>query len=145
MNTAAWHAFHTYKWAADCLIFTDLRGLRDISAVQCSMQKLAHVCSASEAVFLTTQDWLQEIEKARQVAVEHMCNMAAIRTVPASVKTNVLKFLAMHAFFVVDKAALGKVMLDSTFSVCCLLVSILSYSSLLSDWRGTQEPNFESA
>lgn len=41
--------------------------------------------------------------------------MAAIRTVPASVKTGVLKFLAVHAFFVVDKAALGKVMLDSTY------------------------------
>ena len=41
--------------------------------------------------------------------------MAAIRTVPASVKTGLLKFLAVHAFFVVDKAALGKVMLDSTY------------------------------
>jgi len=59
---------------------------------------------------------LQEIEKARQVAVEQMCNMAVIRTVPASVKTGVLKFLAVHAYFVVDKAALGKVMLDSTLS-----------------------------
>lgn len=63
------------------------------------------------------------MEKARQVAVEQLCNMAAIRTVPASVKTGVLKFLAVHAFFVVDKAALGKVVLDSTSS-CVPFVSV---------------------
>ena len=65
--------------------------------------------------FAHDSDCSQEIEKARQVAVEQMCNMAAIRTVPASVKTGVLKFLTVHAFFVVDKAALGKVISDSTF------------------------------
>ena len=71
-----------------------------------------HVCARC---FPHDSDWLQEIEKARPVAVEQMCNMAAIRTVPASIKTGVLKFLAVHAFFVVDKAALGKVIPDSTF------------------------------
>jgi hypothetical protein len=77
----------------------------------------ACTCVLSErSCFAHDSDWWQEIEKARQVAVEQMCNMAAIRTVPASVKTGVLKFLAVHAFFVVDKAALGKVILDSTFS-----------------------------
>lgn len=52
---------------------------------------------------------LQDIEKARQVAVEQIADVAAIKSVPVIVKTRVLNFLAMHAFFAVDKAALGKV------------------------------------
>lgn len=76
--------------------------------------------------FAHESDWLQEIEKARQVAVEQLCNMAAIRPVPASVKTGVLKFLAVHAFFVVDKSALGKVTPDCTFLFVCHLL-LFSY------------------
>lgn len=41
--------------------------------------------------------------------VEQMCSIAAIRSVPASSKTLILKFLAMHAYFAVDKSAVGKV------------------------------------
>ena len=41
--------------------------------------------------------------------VEQMYSIGNIRSVPASSKVHILKFLAVHAFFVVDKAAVGKV------------------------------------
>ena len=52
---------------------------------------------------------LQDVDKVRQRVVEHMCSIALIKTVPASCKTQIIKFLAMHAYFAVDKSALGKV------------------------------------
>ncbi|DBB15045.1 TPA: hypothetical protein ACH3X3_004628 [Trebouxia sp. C0006] len=79
----------------------------DAASLEPYVQRLQdHFCKGSKSDRDSADD--QEMEKARQVAVEQMCNMAAIRTVPASIKTGVLKFLAVHAFFVVDKAALGK-------------------------------------
>ena len=53
---------------------------------------------------------MQDVNKARQAAVDQMCSVASLQTVPAEVKTQVLNFLAVHAFFVVDKAAVGKVL-----------------------------------
>ena len=52
---------------------------------------------------------MQDIEKVRHWAVEQMCGVAAIKTAPAATKSEVLKFLALHAFFAVDKTAPGKV------------------------------------
>ncbi|DBB02081.1 TPA: DNA-directed DNA polymerase [Trebouxia sp. C0004] len=79
----------------------------DAASLEPYVQRLqGHFCKGSKSGSNSDDD--EEIQKARQVAVEQMCNMAAITTVPASVKTAVLKFLAVHAFFVVDKAALGK-------------------------------------
>ena len=52
---------------------------------------------------------LQDIDKVRQRMIEQMCSIAAIRSVPASSKALILKFLAMHAYFAVDKSAVGKV------------------------------------
>lgn len=63
---------------------------------------------------LSTCDWsnpggVQDVDKVRQRVVEQMCSIAAIKSVPASSKTLILKFLAMHAYFSVDKSAVGKV------------------------------------
>lgn len=52
---------------------------------------------------------LQDLDKVRQQVVEQLSSIAAIRSVPASSRTLVLKFLAMHAYFAVDKSAVGKV------------------------------------
>lgn len=52
---------------------------------------------------------VQDLDKSRQRVIEQMCSIANIKTVPAANKTQVLKFLAMHAFFSVDKSAVGKV------------------------------------
>ncbi len=41
----------------------DLHDLHDISAFQYFMQKLAHVCSVSEAVFLTTQTGCRRLRR----------------------------------------------------------------------------------
>lgn len=51
----------------------------------------------------------QDVDKMRQWAVEQMCGVAAIRTAPAAIKTEVLKFLALQAFFTVGKEAYSKV------------------------------------
>ena len=45
----------------------------------------------------------------RRWAVEQMCGVAAIKSAPAAIKSEVLKFLAIHAFFTVDKDAYSKV------------------------------------
>ena len=52
---------------------------------------------------------LQDLDKVRQRVVEQMCSIAAIRSVPASSKMLILKFLAVHAYFAVDRSAVGKV------------------------------------
>lgn len=52
---------------------------------------------------------MQDIDKERQLAIDQLSSVANIKSAPGSVKTEVLKFLAMHAFFAVDKAAIGKV------------------------------------
>ena len=51
----------------------------------------------------------QDVDQARQAAIEQLCSVAAITQVPLDVKLDVLKFLTLHAFFAVDKAAAGKV------------------------------------
>lgn len=56
---------------------------------------------------------LQDVDKARMRVVEQLSSIAAIKTVPASVKTQVLKFLAVHAFFAVSSTATGKVCCSS--------------------------------
>ncbi|KAL3158646.1 hypothetical protein ABBQ32_011390 [Trebouxia sp. C0010 RCD-2024] len=50
----------------------------------------------------------QDVDKARQRVVEQLCSIAAIKSAPASIKTQVLKFLAVHAFFAVSSSAVGK-------------------------------------
>lgn len=57
-----------------------------------------------------TGQWsLQDVDKVRRWAVEQMCGVAAIKSAPAAIKSEVLKFLAIHAFFAVDKDAYSKV------------------------------------
>ena len=81
-----------------------------LSLCICSLQPMiACACAQLSCCQAQILCVLQDIEKARQVAVEQMADVAAIKSVPVVVKTAVLKFLAVHAFFAVDKAALGKV------------------------------------
>ena len=61
-------------------------------------------CSRNQVFF-----GLQDVERARQVAVEQLCSVGSIRKAPVPIKLEILKFLATHAFFTVDKAAAGKV------------------------------------
>ena len=63
----------------------------------------------------------------RQRVVEHMCSIAAMKSAPVSSKTQILKFLAMHAFFAVDKSAVGKV---------CHASHLLSYVALYYNVKG---------
>lgn len=56
---------------------------------------------------------VQDVDKARQRVVEQLCSIAAIKSVPASIKTQILKFLAVNSFFAVSSSAVGKVCLDS--------------------------------
>ncbi|KAL3135482.1 hypothetical protein ABBQ38_005962 [Trebouxia sp. C0009 RCD-2024] len=50
----------------------------------------------------------QDVDKARQRVVEQLCSIAAIKSVPASIKTQILKFLAVNSFFAVSSSAVGK-------------------------------------
>ena len=72
---------------------------------------------------LTLKLCFQDSDKIRQWAVEQMCGVAAIRTAPAAIKTDVLKFLALHAFYTVEKDAYSKVIsytLPSVHITVCL-------------------------
>ena len=75
---------------------------------------------------------LQDLDKVRQRVVEQMCSIAAIRSVPASSKTLILKFLAMHAYFAVDKSAAGKVLHVLRLSLCVGIMYLSIYAGFIS-------------
>ena len=67
----------------------------------------------------------------RQWAVEQMCGVAAIRTAPAAIKTEVLKFLALQALFTVGKEAYSKVWVATSLaSLLLLLAACISTTSV---------------
>ena len=74
---------------------------------------------------------LQDLDKVRQRVVEQICSTAAIRSVPASSKLLILKFLAMHAYFAVDKSAVGKV-----WHVAGLLLYFCTFAFCISVYAG---------
>ena len=74
---------------------------------------------------------LQDLDKVRQRVVEQMCSIAAIRSVPASSKTLILKFLAMHAYFAVDKSAAGKVSHVLHLLLCVGIVYLSIYAGFI--------------
>lgn len=62
--------------------------------------------------------------------VEQLCSIAAIKSAPASIKTQVLKFLAVHAFFAVSSSAVGKVCSGSHPLDYCVISEVVLDSDL---------------